>query len=77
MSSLTDIDTEHYLAEFKEKYLKPMEAAHNKYQNFKQLPPAEQLKADDIQTKYFFLSNFVACVEATIEQNFILKNNQK
>jgi hypothetical protein len=54
-----------------------MEAAHNKFQSFKQLPPAEQLKADDIQTKYFFLSNFVASVEATIEQNFILKNNQK
>jgi len=73
MSNLTDTDTASYLSDFKDNYLKPIEAAHNKYQTFKELPPKESAKADDIAKKYAFLSSFVACVEKTLEENFILK----
>lgn len=67
------IDTAEYLVEFKAKYLEPIKKANEKYMSFKELPPAEAVKADKIKSQYIFLSNFVASVEATLEENFTLK----
>jgi len=77
MTELSDIDTSSYLADFKRDYLEPIKKAHLKYQESSVLPISEQIKAEAMATKYRFLSNFVATVEATIEQNFILKNKLK
>lgn len=70
---MTDLDTAHFLAEFKEKYLEPITKAHEKYMTFKQLSPEDSKKADDMAAKYYFLSAFVANIEGTIEQNLVLK----
>lgn len=71
---MNDTDTALYLAEFKEKYLEPIKRAHIKYQSFKELPEDKAKEADSIRDKYFFFSSFCLSVEATIEQNILLKN---
>jgi hypothetical protein len=68
------IDTALYLDEFKERFYKPIKDRHEKYMQFKSLPESEEVKAKDTREKEAFLSNFIACVEATIEQNVVLKN---
>jgi len=73
---MTDTDTASYLSDFKRDYLEPIKKAHLKYQESSVLPISEQVKAEAMATKYYFLSNFVACVEKTLEENFILKQNQ-
>lgn len=70
---LSDIDTASYLQEFKEKYFAPIENKHNYYQKFKDLPEGEKTKAETIKNQYYFLSSFIASIEATLEQNMYLK----
>jgi hypothetical protein len=74
---LTDIDTASYLAEFKEEYLDKIQKVHDKYAAFKELPAAEAKKADEVAKKLQFLSGFVACIEATLEQNFVMAERLK
>jgi hypothetical protein len=74
---LTDLDTSTYLADFKEKYLNPIEKKYQYYMNFKELPEKEKADADKNEKNYIFLTAFVASVEATLEQNMALKINQK
>jgi hypothetical protein len=50
---------------------------HEKYEKFKELPPAEAAKADKAQKDYSFLYSFTASVEATLEQNMVLKARLK
>jgi hypothetical protein len=74
---MTDLDTAAFLAQFKEKYLAKVQQVHEKYEKFKELPPAEAAKADKAQRDYSFLYSFTASVEATLEQNMVLKSRLK
>ncbi len=75
--TLTDLDTAFFLDQFKEKYLAKVQQMHEKYEKFKELPPAEAAKADKAQKDYSFLYSFTASVEATLEQNMVLKAKLK
>lgn len=67
------IDTAEYLADFKQHYLAPIQKRNALYKSAAKLSAEEQLKATDIEAKCIFLENFVSCVEATIEENYVLK----
>ena len=71
---MTDLDTAHFLAEFKENYFEPIKKAHEKYMTFKELPKAEADKADAMAQKFYFLGNLIANIEGTLEQNAVLKS---
>jgi hypothetical protein len=71
--NLTDIHTAAYLEEFKEKYFSKIEKLHQKYEAYKSLPEIEQAKAEKAAKDYQFFYSLVACVEATLEQNMVLK----
>ena len=72
--AIETIDTALYLDEFKEKFYRPIKERHERYLQFEKLPEVEAIKANETKEKERFLSNFIACVEATIEQNVVLKN---
>lgn len=67
------IDTAEYLSDFKQHYLEPIRKRHKLYIQAVSLTKDEQLKATDIEAKCIFLEKFVSCVEATIEENYVLK----
>ena len=71
---MDDLDTIQYLEQFKKDYLSRMLAIHEVNKSkFATMTNEEALKAQDIEDKVHFLSNFVACIEATLEQNAVLK----
>lgn len=67
------IDIAEYLSDFKQHYLAPVQKANLAYKSSKTLTPEQRLKATDIEAKCIFLENFVSCIEATIEENYVLK----
>lgn len=76
---LSDIDTAFYLDEFKQKYFRPMESAYQSTKGVKlsTLKDSEVKRLEDIRSKYFFLAKFVASIEATLEQNMVLKHGKQ
>lgn len=68
------IDMALYLDEFKERFYQPVKERHEKYMQFETLPESDVAIAESTRDKERFLSNFIACVEATIEQNVVLQN---
>lgn len=68
------IDTALYLDEFKERFYQPVKERYEKYMQFETLPESDVAIAESTRDKERFLSNFIACVEATIEENVVLRN---
>jgi len=70
---MRDLDTAMYLEEFKEKFYTPIKKSHEKYMAFTSMPEEEAKKADLVAEKYYFLTNFIASVEGTLEQNTVMR----
>lgn len=72
---LTDIDTALFLGEFKEKFFNPMEQNYEKQAGIKDMPPDVLARFLELEKKVFFLRNFIASIEGTLEQNEVLRRS--